>query len=120
MKKLGVPQELRGIDIGKGKKVFNPREIDGGGVLAGEGIEVDAAILIPSRMDEIAPSWKTATISERAEAVIVHECVEYQFKGHPQAHKFTLQFAPEEARTMGASEQAIKILEEMKASEAGK
>jgi hypothetical protein len=118
MQQLGIPTELAGVDQARGR-IFNPNSIVGGSVDQ-LGIELDAAILMPTRMGRYAPSWRTATVQERIDAVLVHEFVEHQFAvaagrdvNYELTHQLAVQFGPQRAREMGVSGKALRILEEM-------
>jgi hypothetical protein len=64
------------------------------------------------------PSWRSASIESRMEAVIVHEMVEVN---HPSddidvRHADAIMNAPEAAANFAISEEALQILHEQRAS----
>ena len=105
MKDLGIPEDVIGIDKirtsnGRG---FNPNGNTAGGVVRGDGIEVDSGVF--NNIDG-ADVWNNASLSDRTDAVIAHEYLE--FLGH--SHDEVLKLAP--LTDLKISDGARRILEE--------
>ncbi|VTR97032.1 hypothetical protein [Tuwongella immobilis] len=87
MKALGIPEEMHGNlpgTFGEGKGAFSPHGISGGGnthyltQLYVPRINVDAAVLDSAHpvFTQLSPSWKTASLEARMQAVAAHEYAE--------------------------------------------
>jgi hypothetical protein len=94
MAALGVPERLRGMLLGSSRG-FNPKNAGLGSNLrdAGyptyEGLEVGAGFFeawpTPVAHPNTAKAWAAATLRDRADAVIVHELLEFQLGKHSAA-----------------------------------
>lgn len=90
MKQLGIPEHRIGTPVGGTVKAFDPDQCDGGGVIAGDGINVDSGILNPDLLQgiaspETAEAWGKARLRDRMDTVIPHEDAESATGRHDDA-----------------------------------
>jgi len=124
MRELGVrPSQIGIIDDVETGGAFSLEHFMGGrntrpawlpGVEKG-GINVDPGIFNPDFLTDKAPSWATASLRDRIDAVIIHELMEYnsRFPTSVLRHESAILRSP--STTVNISLRAKKILEEYKA-----
>jgi hypothetical protein len=123
MRRVGVPEEMIGIDwygIDQGAFVrYQPPQIGGNlrvDVRGRRGINVDAAVFDADapKVGQL-PSWRSASLKERIDAVIAHEHAEVTAPDGVDFHIHAVQTA--ENTPLRITDQARQILREYRQAE---
>jgi hypothetical protein len=123
MRQVGVPDEMIGIDwwgVDKGPFVrYDPPQLGGNirvGLKGKPGINVDPAVLDANapKMGTL-PSWKSASLRDRIDAVIAHEYTEALAPQGVDFHIYALKNA--ENTPLKISDRARQILKEYRLAE---
>jgi hypothetical protein len=97
------------MDGRNSRPAWNPSVIKG-------GINVDPGVFNPELLAGQAPSWETASLRDRIDAVIIHELTEHNSRGPNTGMRHRSAVVRSPSTTANISPRAKRILEEYRAS----